>query len=268
MSNPSQPPIPRIPGQVPKATPPAFPQAIPPPIPASQKPAAKPSPAKLAKPTQPPLAAESASTAPARRPAVIAKAKKLTQWEVIFRVIVFVVILASIAFAWWAYSQRLVPLQRQSRELTSANSALSTEVDKIDRKWSKEDAELIRARYKEVYGALFEDEVALQGWLNRLKKSAIPLSLDVKVDFGKNLSQLSGDDKLAIIPTSVMLQVQPGLYGKESAYQRLLRFCQQLATEGKRSDLAELTVTGGTSSITNAVLTFNLWAGEEKGRLP
>src|SRR5881394_1240973 len=152
MSNPSPTPVPRIPGQVPKATPPPFPQAIPPPIPASQKPAAQPSPARIAKPAQPPIATESTSAAPARRPAVMAKAKKLTQWEVLFRVTVFVVILASVAFAWWAYSQRLIPLQKQSRELTSANSALSTEVDKIDRKWSKEDAELIRARYKEVYG--------------------------------------------------------------------------------------------------------------------
>jgi hypothetical protein len=251
---------------VPKATPPPFPQAIPPPIPPSQKPVAKPVTAKIAKPAQPPLVADGGAATSARRPAVMAKAKKLTQWEVVFRVIVFVVILASVAFAWWAYSQQLIPLQKQSRELTSANSALSTEVDKIDRKWSKEEIELMRARYKEVYGALFEDPAALQEWFNHLEKKAVPLSLDVKVDFGKNIAQLTSDDKLAIIPTSVMLQVHPMPYGKESSYQRLLRFTQQLASEGKRADLAELNVTGGSSSITNAVLTFNLWAGEEKGQ--
>jgi hypothetical protein len=189
---------------------------------------------------------------------MMAKAKKLTHWEVIFRISVVIVMLGSIAFPWWTYSARLIPLQKHSRDLTSANSALSVEVDKMDRKWSKDDAEFIRAKYKEVYSTLFADQAALQEWLDRLQKRALPLSLDVHVVFGDGISQLR-DEKLAIVPAAVTLQVHPMPNGKDSPYQRLLRLGQQLSAEGKRADLAELNVIGGIGSVTNATLVFNLW---------
>jgi hypothetical protein len=50
--------------------------------------------------------------------------------------------------------------------------------------------------------------------------------------------------------------------GKESAYQRVLRLAQRLTATQKRADLAELTVFGGTNSISSAVMVFDLWAGE------
>jgi hypothetical protein len=246
---------------IPKSTPPPIPKSIPPPIP-------KPSPPTIAKPSVPALVASSVPASAQARPAVLAKAQKLTQWELLFRVLVTVPILASIALAWWTYSDRLVPLQKQSLVLTSANSSLSAEVDKMDRKWTKEETELVRASYKEAYSTLFADEGALQDWLIRLEKKALPLALDVKVDFGKGKPQLTNDDKLAIVPAAVSLQVHPMPGGRESPYQRLLRLGQQLAAEGKRSDLAELTAIGGTGSITNAILVFNLWAGEEKNQHP
>jgi hypothetical protein len=263
MSNGGQPSIPGMGHPViPKPVPPAIPK-VPPPLPKPPPPVvAKPPPPRIAKP-EVPLGTEALSPGPGGRTTVMAKAKKLTHWEVIFRIGVVLVMLASIAFPWWTYSERLIPLQKESRDLTSSNSALSAEVDKMDRKWSKDDAEFIRAKYKEVYSSLFADEAALQEWLDRLQKRALPLSLDVKVDFGKGTPQMS-DERLAIIPASVTLQVHPMPNAKDSPFQRLLRLGQQLGTEGKRADLAELTVIGGTGSITNAILVFNLWAGEQK----
>jgi hypothetical protein len=243
---------------IPKSVPPPIPQQAPPPIPKAAP--------VIAKPRVPSLVTASAPPAPQTRPAALVKAKKLTSWDVVFRLLVVVFIGGSIALAWWSYSERLVPLQKQSLALTSANSLLSAEVDKMDRKWSKEETELVRASYKEAYSTLFADESALQDWLLRLEKKALPLALDVKVNFGRGEAQLTNDDKLAIIPAAVALQVHPMAGGRESPYQRLLRLGQELAAEGKRSDLAELSAIGGTGSITNATLIFNLWAGEEKNK--
>ena len=250
---------------IPKQVPPPIPQVAPPPIPKS--------PAHIiAKPRVPTLATSSVSPAPPVRTAALAKAKKLTRWDIVFRTIVFLFIFASIALAWWAYSQRLVPLQKQSLALTSANSLLSAEVDKMDHKWSREEIDLVRASYKEAYSTLFADESAVRDWFLGLKKKALPLALDVNVNFGKSESML-GSEKVAIVPAAIALQVHPMPLevrpmpgGRESPYQRLLRLGQQLAAEGKRSDLAELNAVGGTGSITNATLVFNLWAGEEKNK--
>jgi hypothetical protein len=247
---------------IPKPVPPPIPQSVPPPIPKAAPPPT------IAKPRVPSLLAASIPPGPQTRPAVLVKAKKLTRWDVIFRFLVFIFIVASIALAWWSYSERLVPLQKQSLALTSANSLLSADVDKMDRKWSKEEIELVRASYNEAYSTLFADEAALQDWLLRLEKKALPLALDVKVNFGKGEAQLTNDDKLAIVPAAVALQVHPMPGGRESPYQRLLRLGEELAAEGKRSDLAELTAVGGVGSITNATLVFNLWAGEEKKKGP
>lgn len=201
---------------------------------------------------------------PEPRRVVSAQPRKFNRRETLFRVVVVVALIASLTLAWWALTQNLVPLQKRSRELTTALSHLSAEVDTLDRKWAPADAEQIRKQYQESHSQLFADEAALTAWLNHLAEQAEPLALEVKVDFGKSNPQTSPDEKLAVIPTTVSLEVHPTPGGAESPYQRLLLLGQQLAAEGKRADLAELDVFGGPSSITRAVLVFNLWAGEDR----
>jgi hypothetical protein len=197
------------------------------------------------------------------RAVVLTQLRKPKRGEAVFRVVIILVLLASLALAWWAFAVKFVPLQKQSRDLTMAVSRLSTEVDALERKWTKEEAAEIRARYKELHTQLFADTAALQAWLSRLEEMAAPLSLQATVEFGNTVPQLTNDYKVAFIPANVSLEVRPVLNSTESPYQRLLRLGQKLAVEGKRSDLAELTVSGGPMSITKAQLVFNLWAGEE-----
>jgi hypothetical protein len=118
--------------------------------------------------------------------------------------------------------------------------------------------------YQEVKNQLFADEAELGRWLVRLEEEASPLALDIKVDFGKSTARTAEQEKLAIVPASVTLEVRPAIGGTQTPYHRLLRLGQQLAAEGKRADLAELDVNGGPLSITHGLLVFNLWAGEGK----
>ncbi|HXP61693.1 MAG TPA: hypothetical protein VN829_14450 [Dongiaceae bacterium] len=183
--------------------------------------------------------------------------------DALFRVAVVLVLLASLALAWWAFRHRLVPVQRQSRELASKVSRLSTTVDGLERKWTPAAAEQIRAQYREAHFTLFADEQALGAWLERIQRQAAPLALDLKVQLGQSAAQTNAPEKLAVIPASVAIEVRPAPGTAESAYQRLLRLGRQLAAEGKRADLAELTAEGGPRSVTHAWLVFNLWAGED-----
>jgi hypothetical protein len=43
-----------------------------------------------------------------------------------------------------------------------------------------------------------------------------------------------------------------------------VQLAQQLNTEEKRTDMTELTISGGTGSISEAVVVLRLWAGEER----
>jgi len=192
------------------------------------------------------------------------QARKAKPWEIVFRIINFGLILASLALAWWTFDKRLIPAQQKSRQLASSLAVLSTEVDDMSRKWPKFERDQIRADYQEVRNELFADEVEMERWLMRLEEQASPLALDINVQFGHPTTQTNQVDKLAVIPASVTLVVRPTIGGTQTPYQRMLRLGQQLGAEGKRADLAELTVNGGPLSITKGVLVFNLWAGEEK----
>jgi hypothetical protein len=203
-----------------------------------------------------------AAMAPVTRVAV-AQSPRLNAWEFIFRVVIIFVLLASLALAWWTFTKFFIPVQKQSRELTSQFARLSTEVDQLERKWSKADTEQIRGGYQEVYGQLFADQPALEAWLVDLEAQAGPLGLDVKIDFGQTAPPGTNEQKLAVVPARVALEVRPVPGGTDSPYLRLLRLTRQLAAEGKRADLAEMTVVGGPASIARATLVFNLWAGEE-----
>jgi hypothetical protein len=135
-------------------------------------------------------------------------------------------------------------------------------VDRLERKWSPADTDEIRRRYREVYAQLFADPAALEAWLSNLAAQAGPLGLNVQVEFGASATATPDQQNLAVVPARILLEVQPAPGGNESSYQRLLRFTEQLAAEGKRADLAELHVVGGNLSIPSATLVFNLWAGE------
>jgi hypothetical protein len=190
--------------------------------------------------------------------------KKLTQWDLLFRFVVVLLIGGSAACAWWTYSQRLVPLQKQSKSISGDLSRLSAEVDTMERKWPMVQRDQIRSEYQEVKNQLFANEAELGRWLVRLEENATPLALDINVDFGKSTARTEEQEKLAIVPASVTLEVRPAIGGTQTPYQRLLRLGQLLAAEGKRADLAELDVNGGPLSITHGLLVFNLWAGESK----
>ena len=196
----------------------------------------------------------------------VAQPRKLNRSELVFRIAIVGALLISISLAWWTLTRQLVPLEQQSQSLGMAVSHLSDEVDAMQRKWSPAEADQIRASYKDLRRQLFADETALKDWYMRLYQAAGPLALGLTVDFGKSVPQaINNDVKVVMIPASVSIEVRPMRLVMDSPYQRLLRFGQQLAAEGKRADLAELTVSGSTNSIAHALLVFNLWAGEDAG---
>jgi hypothetical protein len=201
---------------------------------------------------------------PTPQQVAMAQARKAKPWEILFRIINFSLILGSLALAWWTFNKKMVPMQKRSRELVASLDSLSIEVDNLARKWPKFERDQIRTDYQEVRNELFADELEVGRWLMRLEEQASPLALEIKVDFGNGMTRTSEQEKLAVIPASVTLVVRPTVGGSQTPYQRMLRLGQQLGAEGKRADLAELTVNGGPLSITKGVLVFNLWAGEDK----
>jgi outer membrane murein-binding lipoprotein Lpp len=185
----------------------------------------------------------------------------LKHHELAFRLVVVLVVLGSLGLAWWSIVSKLAPLQNQSRELTSAVGSLSAEVDALEHKWSRTEAEQIREKYLEAKRLLFADQAALDAWLASLQAMAASLDLKVKTVFGKPGPQSGAN--LAVLPATVSIELRPAARGAESGYRRLLKLSQCLIAGERRADLAELTVTAQEGRISMAEFVFNLWAAEE-----
>src|SRR5260370_549392 len=149
---------------------------------------------------------------------------KLSSTELGFRIVVAVVILASVSFALWNFFKVMPPLQKRSRELASTAARLSSEVDDLDRKWRREQVVEITAKYGQLHDQLFGDAAAFQSWLANLNEQAAPLALDAKADFGKTTPVAAPGEKLAIIPATITahLRHNPGAQRPLTPYHRPL----------------------------------------------
>jgi hypothetical protein len=174
------------------------------------------------------------------------------------------VILVSVAVAYWSFFHRFLPLQKQARSMVTKVSGMSAKLDQLERRWTPEQVEETRSLYREVHRQLFADQAALEEWLGQIQAHAAPLDLEIQVGFGQGVPTEKFSTNLAVIPASISLEVKPrpdDARGK-SPYERVLEFGQLLASHGKRADLAELNVAGGVGSIHRAGMVFNLWAGD------
>ena len=193
---------------------------------------------------------------------VRSKSARYKDW--IWRSVVFTIIAGSLALSWWSLSQRLTPLQKRSAELSSSVARMSSEVDSLQRKWSRAQAEQTSRSVEQARDELFADETALEAWLASVRIQAAPLGLQPKAEFDTPIETANKSEKLAIIPASLSLDFHPVPEGTEepSPYSRLLRLTERLSAYNKRADLTGMKVESGIYSISHATLLFGLWATE------
>jgi hypothetical protein len=182
----------------------------------------------------------------------------------VFRVVIVVVILVSVAVAYWSFFNQLLPLQKQARSTVARVSSMAAQVDQLERRWPPAQVEEIRTRYGAVHRELFPDQAAFEQWLGQLQAQAAALALGIQVGLAQGHAPTTFPTNLLVVPASIALEILPSpadASGK-SPYERVLLFGQQIAAHGRRADLAELTVTGGAGSISHVLMVFNLWAGD------
>jgi hypothetical protein len=200
--------------------------------------------------------------------AALAQLRLRSSGDLVFRLAILVVILGSLGLAWWSFAKVLPPLQIRSRGLASTYAQLSSDVDKLALEWPAAKAAEVTNEYNEVRSQLFSNEAAFANWLANLNGQASTLTLDAKADFGKTSPVVAPGEKLATIPASIFVEVRPPQAGvpTQSPYQRIVQLTGQLCAQEKRTDLAELTISGGVGSISSARVVLHLWAGEEKAQ--
>jgi hypothetical protein len=191
-------------------------------------------------------------------------APKRRRWPtLVVRLLVLLLVAGSLGLTSWSVN-RLLQIQRQAKALSATFGRLTIEIEQMQSRWTPAEAERVLSRYGQVAAQLFGGQEGLATWIKDLKRQVVPLALDAQAEFGRAALQPASDQKVALIPATVSVQVKPaeGLDAADSPYQRLIRLTQYLAAGPKRADLVELEVFGSSNSVSRAVATLNLWAGE------
>jgi hypothetical protein len=211
------------------------------------------------------MSSEDSAPAPEVRPPAGVPPRKAGYGDLLFRVIILVAVLGSVAMIWWSFVLVLLPRQQQAKDLSLRVSRLSAEVDDLDGQWTQAQMTNVTNQFSQVDLKLFGGQAGVDAWLANLKELAGSLALDVGADFGPPSPQTAGGRTLNVIPATVSIKVQPA--GPEtktpSPYGRVLLLGQLLSVENKRADLTELTMDGGTNSINRVALVLNYWAAKE-----
>jgi hypothetical protein len=208
---------------------------------------------------------------PKPRPAQLLRSRGLDPREFVFRAIIVTLILGSAFGAWWTFMRVLPPLQLKSRQLASDLSKLQTKADDLDRQWSKTQMEDLTNQYLQAQSMLISGRPALGEWLTKLKTDSKSLALTADTKEGVPRSVPAPGFTLAVVPATISVEVRPTVGpGATSSYQRVLQLAERLCSDSpgsdlKRADPVGLSVSGGVGSVTNLVLTVDLWAGEEAG---
>jgi hypothetical protein len=201
------------------------------------------------------------------RPAAAAAGteRKASFRDRLFRAVILVVVLGCVAVIYWSFAHVMAPRLKESRELSSQVFRLSTEVDDLERQWTRASAGQLSNQFSQVDQKLFEGRATFEAWLGNLREQAAPLALDVRASLGQPSLQTAGDRTLTVIPATVSVEVQPARpeTTPQSPYERILLLGKRLTGERKRADLRELTVEGGTNSVTRAVMVLNYWTGKD-----
>lgn len=188
--------------------------------------------------------------------------RKVLMRRALIRSALVAVLLGSILLANWSWN-RLKPVSKQLVTVSSRVSRLADEAQQIDRRWDSAGAARVEAAYLESVGLLFTNKAELTAWQTEVEQQARQRELGSTLRFQKPEARMNGSQKFWVLPVAVDVRVSGNSATNATAYARLLGVISQLQRNGKKSELAELAVSGESNSVQHARAVYHLWAKEE-----
>lgn len=180
----------------------------------------------------------------------------------VVRIIMAVVLLASVALAWWSWN-RLQPVRDELEQKTTQSTRLANDVQQLEMRWDAPEAERVDIRYQHAQTLLFNSPDELLKWQRDLKRETLGLALDANAQVGKPQPHPRTQQKLSLLTATVDLQPAAVLRSTNSPYKRVLGFTRGLENPKKRMDLVELSVSGSSNSVQQARAIVQLWSQEK-----
>ena len=200
------------------------------------------------------------------RPSPATQKGQFSYTDLLARLVVVGLLLASVGLLWWSYCRVYAPRAKVTRDLNASVEKLTAEVETMDRRWTKAEMDAINDRFTLVQPRLFADQPELEGWLADFREQIAPLSLEIKTDLAS--PSPAPEAKLLSLPATMTItfRTTTEASGGPSPYQRLLQFAERITAQDKNADLTALTVDSGLNSIGRAVVGVNFWTNAKEAR--
>ncbi len=197
--------------------------------------------------------------------------KGINYRQLIARVMLVLLNLGSLALLGWILQWRLLPLQRQTRELTSTVDRLSMAVGVMENRWTAPVTGDIRKKFADAKSRVFQGRGALETWLGQVQEQVAPLALEVELEIDKAnpaatpIPPTGTNNSANPFPHRVVMAVRPAaeVEAIASPFQRILQLGQLITGEERRVDLVGFSIEAGSNSISRAVFELDVWTGEE-----
>jgi len=165
---------------------------------------------------------------------------------------------ASFAVIWWSVD-RLGSAQRHTADLGQQAARLASEIDVMRGQWPAGSTQAVLQRYSQASEALFQTPEAIAAWHDTLREDAIPLALDPTLALAETRQTNAGSASFTVIAANLEVRPADGIASDRPAYRRVLQFTHALASQPRRLDLVQLSVEGGSNSVSKAQATVELW---------
>ena len=179
------------------------------------------------------------------------------------RLVMLLVLAGSVWLVWWSVN-RLILVNRQLKQKTSAVLAVADEVQKLERLSEPDEAARMEARFIAATNSLFAGPGECAGWLKELPEQTLALGLEATLQPGQAQPHSRAEQKLALLSTTIDLHPAVGTLWTNFPYQRLVNFTGVLGKPKQRIDLLELEVLGSSNSVRQAKAVVQLWTQEAK----
>lgn len=181
------------------------------------------------------------------------------------RLLMVLLIVVAIGLQWFCWSYRHPTVTQRRAEIRDV-SRLEDEVEKLERRWSEEDAAEVDSRLQQVRQHLFVGAPEPGGWSEEVEQPDSPMAMAARVSLGDPIPHPRHSNDLLIVPTEWTLDLKSS---RHPDYSAILEFLQNLTTDqAKRMDLVSITASGDGRSLTNVELGIDLWFQKEMKDTP
>jgi len=173
------------------------------------------------------------------------------------RIILILLLLASIGAIWWSVNERL-SLLYGATSITQQQADIQRGIDQSQMKWSSQNHEKIAADLLLAEDKLMPDQNTMADWLENFISQAQDRRIQLVYNVGRAHPSTDKLSNIHLVPIQIILR--PSATMKQSnAYKKLITFAKSITNNEWRMDVTNASVIGSREQFEQLEMHIEMW---------